>query len=581
VGSHPYATTARVAAASGSSYGSGIQTRASARLRHPSSGQLELLWRDPRRRRGGIEWGRAWPRLAAVAVGGVALGGIAGWATADPIAVTIAGLEDGAVLSAVEADELAVAIDVSGPGAGAVDVTVNGTPVEPEGDGFVIRPGPLLRDGGNELQVRVDGRLLFGGRTVTRRFEARLATADLVTSAQVLRPTDGEPLVVSGLVDDAVAVLVDGRPVDAHGGAFTVELPATVDAVAITAVHANGNVVDQTVAVVEDVAPVDVPETRAVHITARAWADPTLRAAARDLVRQGRINAVQLDIKDELGEIGYLSDVTIANRAGSVRDHYDVDEALAELHALDVRVIGRIVCFLDPVVAGWAWSEGRTDMVVQSADGSRPLDNDYGSAAFTNFASPDVQDYLIDLAVESAEAGFDEILYDYVRRPEGSLDTMTVPGLTRRPAVEVARFVRDSKEALAPYDVALGVSVFGIAATRPDQVAQDIALLAPNVDYVSPMVYPSHWNEGEYGVGDPNRQPGDIVERSLVDFRRAAAGSGAAVVPWLQAFSSGGVDYGPAEVQAQIDAAMAVGSSGYLLWNASSVYDPAALTPAS
>jgi hypothetical protein len=512
-----------------------------------------------------------------VTVGGATLGGIVGWTTADPIAVTISGLQDGAVLSAAEADELVVAIDVGGPGAGAVDVTVNGTPLEPDRDELIVRPGRLLRDGLNELQVRVDGRLLFGGRTVTRRFEARLATAQVVTSAQVLRPAGGEPVVVTGLVDDAVSVLVDGRPVDVEGGAFSVEVRGAVDEVTVTAVHANGNVVDETVAIVEEIPPVERPETRAVHVSARAWADPQLRAAVLELVAQGRVNAVQLDIKDETGEIGYLTDVVIPNRAGSARDRYDVDEALAQLHALDVRVIGRIVCFLDPIVAGWAWSEGRTDMVVQSADGSRPLDSDYGSAAFTSFASPDVQRFLIDLAVESAEAGFDEILYDYVRRPEGPLETMTVPGLERRPAVEVARFVRASKEALAPYDVDLGVSVFGIAATRPDQVAQDIGLLAPNVDYVSPMVYPSHWNPGEYGVDDPIRQPGDIVERSVGDFRRVAAGSGAAVVPWLQAFSSGGVEYGPAEVHAQIDAAMAVGSSGYLLWNAGSAYDPAAL----
>jgi hypothetical protein len=68
------------------------------------------------------------------------------------------------------------------------------------------------------------------------------------------------------------------------------------------------------------------------------------------------------------------------------------------------------------------------------------------------------------------------------------------------------------------------------------------------------------------------RQPAEIVERSVLDFQRIVAGSGAAVVPWLQDFTYGGVAYGPAEVTAQIDAAMRVGATGFLLWNPGSTY---------
>jgi len=96
---------------------------------------------------------------------------------------------------------------------------------------------------------------------------------------------------------------------------------------------------------------------------------------------------------------------------------------------------------------------------------------------------------------------------------------------------------------------------------------------------VSPMVYPSHWGAGEYGVAHPNAQPADIVRASLVDFERLIAGSGAAMVPWLQDFSAGGIEYGPNEVRAQISAAAEVGSEGFLLWNAGSVYHGEALDP--
>ena len=122
--------------------------------------------------------------------------------------------------------------------------------------------------------------------------------------------------------------------------------------------------------------------------------------------------------------------------------------------------------------------------------------------------------------------------------------------------------------------------MFGISATRPEQMAQDIRLIAPHVDYVSPMVYPSHWGPGEYDVADPVRQPADIVRASITDFQHVVAGSGAAVVPWLQDFSAGGVTYGPVEVRAQIDAALAAGAGGFLLWNSGSFYTAQALEPA-
>lgn len=380
------------------------------------------------------------------------------------------------------------------------------------------------------------------------------------------------------LLEGVSSLQVDGTPLEIVDDAISFTGPANGTSVEVTATLADGSSFARSLPIVDRAPAPSYPRTTAVHITARAWADPTLRERVLDLARSGAINAVQLDVKDESGEIGYQSSVELARLAGATRSHYDPVAALAELHALGVRVIGRVVCFLDPVLAAWAWSNGRPDLVVQAPDGSAPLANRYGSAAFTNLADPDVRQYLIDISVEAAELGFDDILYDYVRRPEGKLDSMRFPGLERSTTVEVARFVRDSRLALAPHGVDFGVSVFGISATRPNEIAQDMRLMAPYVDYVAPMVYPSHWGPGEYGVADPNSQPGDIVERSLADFHRVVAGSDTAVVPWLQAFDSKGVTYGPALIKAQVDAADRVGSSGWLLWNAGSRYDPAAVT---
>ena len=290
------------------------------------------------------------------------------------------------------------------------------------------------------------------------------------------------------------------------------------------------------------------------------------------LIAAHRINAVELDLKDESGVVGFEPNIAWARTIGAARPIYSLPEAVSELHHLGVRVVGRLVCFRDPIAATAAWKAGRKSEVVQTPTG----DQYSGYGGYLNFASPAVHRYLIAIAVAAARAGVDDILYDYVRRPDGPIATMAFPGLRGSAAQAIVNFLRDTHVAIAPYGTYLGVSVFGIAATRPDQVAQNIPDMAREVDYVSPMVYPSHWNAGEYNVPDPNAQPGLIVKRSLVDFRTQVAGTGARLMPWLQDFSLG-VHYGAQQVRAQIDAAKSLGINEFLLWNPDVSYDAAGL----
>lgn len=102
--------------------------------------------------------------------------------------------------------------------------------------------------------------------------------------------------------------------------------------------------------------------------------------------------------------------------------------------------------------------------------------------------------------------------------------------------------------------------------------------MAEHVDYIAPMVYPSHWGPGEYGVDDPNSQPYDITFRSLEEFVEITDGTQSHVVAWLQDFSLG-VEYGPTEVRAQIDAARDAGVDNILLWDAATTYTTGALDP--
>ena len=316
-----------------------------------------------------------------------------------------------------------------------------------------------------------------------------------------------------------------------------------------------------------------LPLTRAVHITGAAWAYKPKHDAVMALLKAHRINAIEVDIKDEDGIVNYASTVPLATTIGAVSKQYDVHAMVAEIHAAGGRVIGREVVFHDSKLASWSWAHGHRDDVLQTTS-HQPWKGSYGDFAFTNFASPTVQQYNVDLAVEAAKDGFDDVLFDYVRRADGKLSEMYIPGLTGTPEAAVADFVKKTREAFTQAGVStfIGASVFGIAATRPKEIAQDIPAMAPYLDYVAPMVYPSHWGSDEYGLASPINHPYDIVERSLKDFQKDVKGTSAQVVPWLQAFSLDGVTYGTPEVLAQEKGAHDDGLDGFLLWNAGADY---------
>jgi hypothetical protein len=102
--------------------------------------------------------------------------------------------------------------------------------------------------------------------------------------------------------------------------------------------------------------------------------------------------------------------------------------------------------------------------------------------------------------------------------------------------------------------------------------------IAPHVDAIYAMTYPSLFGPGELGLADPGASPGATVARALKRFRQQLQGSDALLLPWVQDFSFT-VPYGLEEVRAQIYSARLAGAKGYLIWNASGVYTDGTLTP--
>jgi hypothetical protein len=395
----------------------------------------------------------------------------------------------------------------------------------------------------------------------------------------LLGPTEAarvtEPVTVRIQVDDpAASVAMNGDTVTVSDGiAETVFDRPPAAPVEVTLTDPAGNVTTESIHVPLALAgEPGQPPIRGVHASGWTWTTEELRGPIMQMIEDGLINTVQLDLKDEAGDVWYDTQVDLAHEIGAVTELWDLAEVVEALHALDVRVVGRIVNFRDPKLAEYAVESGNMDWVVQNPDGTA-----YGKyGGFANPYNEEVWEYNIALAEEAAELGVDDIMYDYVRRPDDYLENMKFPGQDRPPEDAIIDFLDVSQQRVHAAGARLAAAVFGIAATRPDEVAQDIPRIGAEVDYVAPMTYPSHWGPGEYGVADPNSQPYDIVYRSMEDFQSQLADTGAELVIWVQDFSLG-VDYGPAEVRAQIEAAADAGVDSFLLWDAATTYTAAAL----
>jgi len=295
------------------------------------------------------------------------------------------------------------------------------------------------------------------------------------------------------------------------------------------------------------------------------------------LIGRTELNAVVIDIKDEAGELSWLPQRERAAMAGAGRRK--IPDPAAEIKRLKdagAYVIGRVVTFQDPVLA-----EARPDLAVADARGGTwKTEKGLG---WVDPYSPEVWAYVIDVAKEAVDVGFDEIQFDYVRfATDGDVGRIWYPHRDARPPTEVIRsFLAAARRELHASGANVSIDLFGLVTLVTDDlgIGQRIEILAREVDYVSPMLYPSHYEAGNYELPDPEAEPAKTVALSLRDAKRRMAGSGAKLRPWLQDFSLR-IGYSPAHVRAQIDAAESEGVHEWLLWNAGNRYSEDALRPA-
>jgi hypothetical protein len=316
-------------------------------------------------------------------------------------------------------------------------------------------------------------------------------------------------------------------------------------------------------------------ELRGVHVTMGLASLPGKLDEYLDLEQDG-LTALELDVKDENGEIGFMTrSVPLAVSIGAARDYYEARATVRQVHQRGVYLIGRIVVFEDPVL-----SRARPDLAIHRSDGS--VWRDAAGLGWTNPYDRRVWKYNVDVAIAAAKVGFDEIMFDYVRFPsDGDVESAVYRdqgSLAKREAIPA--FLRYAESRLEPFGVRISAAVFGLSAARDLGVGQLPRKMAPYLDTVYAMTYPSLFGMGELGLRDPSTAPGATVARALRRFELRLRGQDALVVPWVQDFTFS-VPYELEQVQAQIDAARISGAKGYILWNAEGLYTDGALSPPS
>ena len=295
-------------------------------------------------------------------------------------------------------------------------------------------------------------------------------------------------------------------------------------------------------------------------------------------------NAVVIDLKDDNGRVTCPMESPMVMETEASRPYVtDMAELVRRLKEdYGLYVIARVVAFRDPWLA-----EKKPEWCLKLPDGT--VFRDRSGLAWINPYREEVWDYLVEIGTQAAAMGFDEVQFDYIRfcTEKGVNDVVFDEADTRgRSKTDViTEFTAYASQQLAPRGVFVSADVFGaIIGSEVDaqSVGQIYVDMAKNLDYICPMIYPSHYGDGNFGIEHPDTEPYRTVLAALQGSARELAeaelegGDLAVVRPWLQDFTASYLDhyieYGPEEIQAQIQATYDAGYEEWLLWSAACSY---------
>ncbi len=311
-------------------------------------------------------------------------------------------------------------------------------------------------------------------------------------------------------------------------------------------------------------------EAKGIYLTAYSAGSLKKIEAILDLLDKTELNAVVIDIKDYSGKILYDSKIKLVNDLKTDENRLgDVTSLIKKLHAKNIYVIARQTVFQDPVLA-----EKKPEWAIKNKSGR--LWRDRKGLAWVDPSKKEVWSYNVDIAKEAIGFGFDEINFDYVRFPSDGNMSQAVYAVGGEKKYEVMRdFYHFLNIKLNGEPAWLSLDMFGFVMEKKGeddmQIGQRIVDAVDETDYISPMMYPSHYPSGHLGLKNPAQYPAKVLENGLKLGVPKFEDKRAKVRPWIQAFNLGAV-YDAQKIRGQIDEVEKYTDAGWLMWNASNNY---------
>ena len=275
------------------------------------------------------------------------------------------------------------------------------------------------------------------------------------------------------------------------------------------------------------------------------------------------LNLAVLHAKDPFGRLYWKSNNDIAKSVGASAPNSPLKNTISTLKQKGIWTAAKLDVFQDSLLV-----TNNPEMGVMDSE-TGELWADHKGLHWANPYDIRVWDYTIALCQELIMLGVDEIQFDYVRFPsDGNMSTIEYPtvieGMTKEECI--GKFLAYAHSKLKPTGIIISADLFGITAwkTKDFGIGQVLEKVAPYVDVICPMFYPSHFPENFLNLKDPGRYPHLIMKASLEEMKKR---TDKGIRPWIQGFW-----YSSEEIDAQLQGVRENEIQTWTVWNPSGRY---------
>ena len=286
-------------------------------------------------------------------------------------------------------------------------------------------------------------------------------------------------------------------------------------------------------------------------------------SSIKAIIDETVVNTLVIDVKTDHGHLMYDSNVQESYEINNERVKFN-KTSLEELKTNhNLYLIGRVVAFQDPLFA----------KTYEDSSVFNSKTNSIFSKNGQYFLDPSDQksrNYVLNIAIEACNLGFDEIQFDYIRYPDAVNNHLVYEEESNfeNRTRNINSFLYEATKILHGEGCLVSADIFGyvLQSESDNGIGQHLETIVKSVDFISPMVYPSHYSNGSFGYKYPNKHPYEVVTAALNDglYRGTKVEQ---LRPYLQGFW-----HTPKDVRLNIKAAEDIGLD-WIIWNNSSVYD--------